>query len=94
MALVVAPADHRDETLIDATESIHEPLENGFRFGHNLGKPLQRTSAPEFLGIVDDHLDAKDAFAFGLDLQSQLAAVQLEDRQIIRRSLDRDFPFG
>src|SRR5438132_8094823 len=39
-------------------------------------------------------LDAKDAFAFGIDLEGQLAAVQLEDRQIIRRSLDRDFPFG
>src|SRR5215831_6652211 len=37
---------------------------------------------------------AKDAFAFGIDLQSQLAAVQLEDRQIIHRFLDRDFPFG
>src|ERR1700756_1671748 len=38
--------------------------------------------------------DAKDAFAFGINLQSQLAAMQLEDRQIIHRSLDRDFPFG
>ena len=38
--------------------------------------------------------DAKHAFAFGIDLQGQLAAVQLEDRQIIRRSVDRDFPFG
>src|SRR5258706_13225038 len=39
-------------------------------------------------------LDAKHAFAFGIDLQSQLAPVQLEDRQSIRRSLNRDFPFG
>ena len=38
--------------------------------------------------------DPKDAFAFGIDLEGQLATVQLEDRQIIRRSLDRDFPFG
>src|SRR6266436_2465877 len=44
--------------------------------------------------VMSNRLDAKDAFAFGIDLQSQLAAVQLEDRQIIRRSLDRDFPFG
>src|SRR5438132_14386370 len=43
---------------------------------------------------MGNRLDAKDAFAFGIDLQGQLAAVQLEDRQIIRRSLDRDFPFG
>src|SRR5215471_8038079 len=38
--------------------------------------------------------DAKDAFAFGIDLQRQLATVQLEDGQIIHRSLDRDLPFG
>src|ERR1700756_691343 len=43
---------------------------------------------------MGNDLDAKDAFALGIDLQSQLAAVQLEDRQIIRRSLNRDFPFG
>src|ERR1700746_3805420 len=39
-----------------------------------------------------DGLDAEYTFAFGIDLESQLAAVQLEDRQIIRRSLDRNFP--
>src|SRR5215469_17912619 len=38
--------------------------------------------------------DAKDAFAFGIDLQRQLATVQPEDGQIIRRSLDRDLPLG
>src|SRR5438045_7648428 len=51
-------------------------------------------AAIEFCGVVGNRLDAKDAFAFGVDLQGQLATVQLEDRQIIRRSLDRDFPFG
>ena len=39
-------------------------------------------------------LDAKHPFAFGIDLQRQLAAIQPEDRQIIRRSLDRHLPFG
>jgi hypothetical protein len=39
-------------------------------------------------------LDAKDTFAFAIDLEGQLAAVQLEDRQIIGRSLDSDFPLG
>ena len=43
---------------------------------------------------MGNHFDAKYAFAFGIDLEGQLAAVQLEDRQIIGRSLDRDFPFG
>jgi hypothetical protein len=39
---------------------------------------------------MGNRFDAKDAFAFGIDLEGQLAAVQLEDRQIIRRSLNRD----
>jgi len=39
---------------------------------------------------MSDDLDAKYAFAFGIDLQSQLAAMQLEDRQIIRRFLERN----
>jgi hypothetical protein len=39
-------------------------------------------------------LDAEYAFAFGLDLERQSAAMQFEDRQIIRRSLDRDFPLS
>src|ERR1700739_2696434 len=43
---------------------------------------------------MGNDLDAKYAFAFTIDLESQAAAVQLEDRQIIGRSLDRDFPFG
>src|ERR1700731_4336837 len=43
---------------------------------------------------MGNRFDAKHAFAFGIDLEGQLAAVQLEDRQIIGRSPDRDFPFG
>src|SRR5690242_13376604 len=43
---------------------------------------------------MGNRFDAKHAFAFAIDLQGQLATVQLEDRQIIGRSLDRDFPFG
>src|SRR5882762_9871935 len=58
------------------------------------GKLLQRPPTIQSLGIVGNGLDAKHAFAFGIDLQTQLAAVQLEDRQIIRRSLDRHFPVG
>src|SRR6476660_1744058 len=41
---------------------------------------------------MDDDLDPKHAFAFAINLQSQATTVQLEDRQIIGRSLDRDFP--
>jgi hypothetical protein len=42
---------------------------------------------------MGNRFDAKHAFAFSIDLEGQLAAMQLEDRQIIRRSLDRDLPF-
>ena len=34
------------------------------------------------------------SLALGIDLQSQLAAMQFENRQIIRRFLDRDFPLS
>ena len=57
------------------------------------GNLLQGAAAIQLLCVVCDGLDAKYALAFGIDLESQLAAVQLEDRQIIRRSLNRDFPF-
>src|SRR6266478_1503466 len=83
-----------DEALIDATESIGKPFQHAFQSPHHLGELLQRATAVELARVMSNRLDAKDAFAFSIDLQSQLAAVQLEDRQIIRRSLDRDFPFG
>jgi len=82
------------KALIDATESIGKPFQHAFQSPHHLGELLQRATAVELARVMSNRLDAKDAFAFGIDLQSQLAAVQLEDRQIIRRSLDRDFPFG
>ena len=47
----------------------------------------------EYLRIVQDGFDAEYTFAFGIDLQRQIAAMQFEDRQIIRRSLERDLPF-
>src|SRR4029077_11697273 len=62
--------------------------------GDHLRKLVQRPAAVELSRVMGNNLDAKDAFALGIDLQSQLAAVQLEDRQTIRRSLNRDFPFG
>src|ERR1700732_4305247 len=62
--------------------------------GDQLRKLFQRATAVELPRIMGNRFDAKHAFAFGIDLEGQLAAVQLEDRQIIGRSLDRDFPFG
>jgi len=37
---------------------------------------------------MSNGLDAKHTLAFAIDLEGQLAAVQLEDRQIIGRFLD------
>jgi hypothetical protein len=52
-----------DEALIDATQGIHESLQNDFGLQRDLGKLLQRTHTLEFLGIVDNDLDAKHTFA-------------------------------
>ena len=83
-----------DEALIDAGQRIHEPLQDALERGDDPGEVLQHTSAAQFPGVVGHGFDAKYTFAFGIDLQSQPAAVQLEDRQIIHRSLDRYFPLG
>jgi len=83
-----------DKALIDAAQSIGKPLEYGFQSENHFRKLVQRAPAVEFLGVMGNRLDAKDAFAFGIDLERQLTGVQLEDCQIIRGSLDRDFPLG
>ena len=46
----------------------------------------------QFCGVVCHGLDVEHAFAFDIDLPCQLAAVQLEDGQILRRSLDHHLP--
>src|SRR5437667_12249805 len=54
--------------------------------GHSQGKStVHRVSSTR---------QAKYALAFGINLQRQLAAMQLEDRQIIRGFLNRHFPFS
>src|SRR6266850_2219852 len=74
--------------------ALGKPFQDTFQSGDHLRKLVQRPATVELSRVMGNDLDAKDAFALGIDLQSQLAAVQLEDRQIIRRSLNRDFPFG
>jgi hypothetical protein len=81
-----------DEARVDAAEGIGKSLQQGLQSAHDLGEVLQRATAAQLARVMDDDLDAKDAFAFAIDLQSQAATMQLEDRQIIGRSLDRDFP--
>src|SRR5467141_1347418 len=62
--------------------------------GNEAGEVLQRASAAELPRIMGYCLDAKYALAFAIDLQRQPAAMQLEDRQFVDRSLERDFPLG
>jgi hypothetical protein len=72
----------------------HESLQDALQLRNDAGKFLHRPSTIQFLNVVRHGLDAKYPLAFGIDLQRQLAAVQPEDRQIIRRFLDRHFPLG
>src|SRR5260370_32979334 len=59
-----------DEALIDATESIGKPFQHAFQSPHHLGELLQRATAVELARVMSNRLDAKDAFAFSIDLQS------------------------
>src|ERR1700747_1062467 len=83
-----------DKALINADESVGKSVEYGFQSGNRFRKRLQGAATLQFPRVMGNRFDAKDAFAFSIDLEGQVAAVQLEDRQIIHRSLDRDFPFG
>ena len=58
-----------DKALIDAAESIGKPLEYGFQSEDHFGKLFQRATGVEFLGVMGNRFDAKDAFAFGIDLE-------------------------
>ena len=73
----------RDEALIDAAERVSKSLQYRFQSADHFGKPVERAAAFEFPRVMDHRFDAQDAFAFGVDLVGQPAAVQLEDGQII-----------
>jgi len=83
-----------DKALIDAAQGVGKSLRHSFQSRHDLGERIQRAAAVEFPRVMGHGLDAKHTFAFAIDLHGQLAAVQLEDRQIIGRSLDGDFALG
>jgi hypothetical protein len=71
-----------------------ESLQDALQLRNDAGKFLHRPSAIQFLDMVRQGLNAKHPFALGIDLPRQLAAMQPEDRQILRRFLDRHFPLG
>ncbi len=81
----------RDGGNIHAAQGIQEALQDFFQPPDNLGELGQRASTVQFFGVVNAHLRAQDACAFGIHLGGDLPEVYLEDRQVIRRSLDHDF---
>ena len=72
-----------DEGRVDAAESIGKSLQQSLQPADDLGEFVQRATAVKLSRVMDHDLDAKYAFAFAIDLESQASTVQLEDRQII-----------
>ena len=54
------------------------------------GKLLQARPTPQGLGVVHDGLEPQYALAFGIALERQQPEADLEQRQVIPRSLDHD----
>ncbi|MBU2611791.1 MAG: hypothetical protein KJ606_12730 [Chloroflexi bacterium] len=72
-------------------QGIQEAVQDSLQAQNNLREIGQRAATVQFFGIVNDDLNAQNAFAFGVHLGGNLSKVELEDRQVILRSLDHDF---
>jgi len=83
-----------DESGIPTIEISQEAFENLPKAGDDPWKSLEQSAAAQFFAVVDDDLETKHAFAFGIGLQSQSAEMPLEDRQVIHRCLDDGFESG
>lgn len=81
----------REGSHIHAAQGIQEAVQDFLQPPDNLGELGQRAPAVQLFRVVNDDLDAQDAFAFGIHLGGDLPEVYLEDRQVILRSLDHDF---
>jgi len=55
--------------------------------GHDRREFLQQSATAKFLGVVKNNLDTEDAFAFGIDLESQLAEMEFKDRHTVFKFL-------
>lgn len=75
---------------VDAVHGIQKPIQDIFQVRDDLSKPIQETTARQYSGIVGNDLDPEGAFAFGITLGGDLSEVDLEHRQVMRRSLDHD----
>jgi len=74
------------------SKDLNEPFQRFPQTHHDAGEAAQISTTVQFFRVVDQRFQAQHAFAFGIDLQGQASAQDLEDRQIIRRFLDHDFP--
>lgn len=75
---------------VDTTHRIQKPVQDPREPLDDLGEPLQRVPAKQRAGVVNDDLDTKDAFAFGIELGGDSPKMNLGHRHVIRRSLDHD----
>jgi len=81
------------------TAPIHAPsmqrttFRNRFKMPFNretISENLQGPATGQFFGVIDHDLDPQDVFAFGIELDGELAKVKLEHCQITHRFLDHD----
>ena len=83
-----------DEAYINAVKHRHEPVKNVAQHFSNLCKTVDFSAALQPLCIVNDSLEAKNTFAFAINLEGKAIEVHLEHRKIIDRFLDRNFKSG
>lgn len=69
-------------------QNLQESFQDALEQGNDLRKLIDPLPTVQLLGIVNDHLDSQDVFAFAIHLDRQLPEMDFEDRQIIDRFLD------
>ncbi len=79
-----------DAGYIDAMDCLQETIQDAFESHDDIWEFGQGSSTRQSTSIVDNDLDAQDAFAFGTYLCGELVKVNFEHRQIICRSLDHN----
>jgi len=73
---------------VDANDRFQESVEDFFEVRDDLSEITERPPATQSFGVMNDSFGAEKAFAFSIELYSECIKVNLEHRQVIRRSLD------
>jgi hypothetical protein len=81
-----------DKAAVHPSKDLDEPFQRFPQTHHDAGEAAQISTTVQFFGVMDQRFQTQHMFAFGIDLQAQASAQDLEDRQIIPRFLDHDFP--